>query len=172
MPTTEHESATRSSDPSAGATHLVVDPSEYPQWDSLVAVHPQASVFHGVGWAQVLQKTYGHKPAYICRFVGEQLAELLPVMEVASRWTGLRGVSLPFTDLCPSLKPGGLGGRALYDAAADMGRQRGWKYLECRSFNDGWAGASPSLSFYGHLIDLAPGVDQLFNNLDSALRLF
>jgi hypothetical protein len=118
----------------------------------------------------VLQKTYGHKPAYICRFVGEQLAELLPVMEVASRWTGLRGVSLPFTDLCPSLKPGGLGGRALYDAAADMGRQRGWKYLECRSFNDGWAGASPSLSFYGHLIDLAPGVDQLFNNLDSALR--
>ena len=52
----------------------------------------------------------------------------------------------------------------------DMGRQRRWKYLECRSSSEGWAGASPSLTFYGHVIDLAPGVDGLFKRLDSAVR--
>ena len=34
----------------------------------------------------------------------------------------------------------------------------------------GWDGASPSLSFYGHVIDLAAEVDDLFKRLDSAVR--
>ena len=141
---------------------VVVDPLQYPGWDSLLAAHPQASIFHGTGWARVLQQTYGHTPVYICRFDGQQLAGLLPVMEVSSRWTGRRGVSLPFTDFCPALKARDQDGRALYEAAMDSGRQRRWKYLECRSASDGWVGASPSLAFYGHVIDLAAGVDDLF----------
>jgi len=170
MPPTEHEKTKRSSDPSLRAAHVAVDPLEYPGWDSLLAAHPEATVFHGTGWARVLRETYGHTPVYICRFDGRQLAELLPIMEVSSRWSGRRGVSLPFTDFCPALKTPGQDGRALYQAAMDSGRQRGWKYLECRSASDGWAGASPSLAFYGHVIDLAAGVDALFKSLDSAVR--
>jgi len=170
MPPTGHEETKRSSDASLRAAYIAVDPLEYPGWDSLVAAHPQASIFHGTGWARVLRQTYGHTPVYICRFEGQHLAELLPIMEVSSRWTGRRGVSLPFTDFCPALKARDQDGRALYEAAMDSGRQRRWKYLECRSFNDGWAGASPSLAFYGHVIDLAAGVDALLRRLDSAVR--
>jgi CelD/BcsL family acetyltransferase involved in cellulose biosynthesis len=170
MPPTEHEKTKRSSDLPLLAAHVVVDPAEYPEWDSLLAAHPQASIFHGAGWARVLRQTYGHTPVYLCRFDGQQLAELLPIMEVSSRWSGRRGVSLPFTDFCPALKAAGHDGRALYQAAMDTGRQRRWKYLECRSSSEGWTGASPSLSFYGHVIDLAAGVDGLFKRLDSAIR--
>jgi CelD/BcsL family acetyltransferase involved in cellulose biosynthesis len=170
MPPTEQETTQRSSDPSLRTAHVAVDPLEYPGWDSLLAAHPQASIFHGAAWARVLRHTYGHTPVYICRFDGPQLAELLPIMEVSSRWSGRRGVSLPFTDFCPSLKAAGQDGRALYQAAMDAGRQRRWKYLECRSASDGWTGASPSLSFYGHVIHLAAEVDVLFKQLDSALR--
>jgi hypothetical protein len=170
MPPTEHETAKRSSGPSPKAAHVVVDPLDYPGWDSLLTAHPRASIFHGTGWARVLRQTYGHTPVYICRFEGGQLAELLPVMEVSSWLTGRRGVSLPFTDFCAALTGGDQDGRALYEAAMDSGRQRHWKYLECRSPSEGWAGASPSLAFYGHVIDLAAGADDLFNRLDSAVR--
>src|SRR5271168_4610376 len=117
MPTTEHEKIKRSSDPSLPEAPVVVDPLEYPGWDSLLAAHPQASIIHGTGWARVLQQTYGHTPVYICRFDGPQLAELLPIMEVSSRWSGRRGVSLPFTDFCPALKAAGQDGGELYQAA-------------------------------------------------------
>jgi lipid II:glycine glycyltransferase (peptidoglycan interpeptide bridge formation enzyme) len=50
------------------------------------------------------------------------------------------------------------------------GRQRKWKYLECRSASDGWVGASPSLAFHGHVIDLTSGADDLFKRLDSPVR--
>ena len=170
MPPTEHETVKRSSGPSLRAAHIVVDPLEYPGWDSLLATHPQASIFHGTGWARVLRQTYGHNPVYICRFEGQRLAELLPIMEVSSRFSGRRGVSLPFTDFCSPLKSNDQDGPALYEAAMDLGRQRHWKYLECRSSNDGWAGASSSLTFYGHVIDLAAGADELFKRLDSAVR--
>jgi hypothetical protein len=170
MPQTEHAKDTPLCDPSVRPAHVMVNPLEYPGWDLLLAAHSQASIFHGTGWARVLQQTYGHTPVYICRFDGQQLSELLPIMEVSSRWTGRRGVSLPFTDFCPALKPIDQDGQALYEAAMDMGRLRRWKYLECRSSSDGWAGASPSLEFYGHVIDLTPGVDALFKHLDSAVR--
>jgi hypothetical protein len=170
MPPIEHEKDKRFTVPSVPAAHGAVDPLAYPGWDSLLAAHPQASIFHGTGWARVLRQTYGHTPVYICRFDGRQLAELLPIMEVSSPWSGRRGVSLPFTDFCPALKTGGQDGRALYQTAMDSGRQRRWKYLECRGSNDGWAGASPSVTFYGHVIDLAAGVDDLFKRLDSAVK--
>jgi len=170
MPPTEHEKTKRSSDPCVPAAYVAVDPLEHAGWDSLLDAHPQTSVFHGTAWARVLRQTYGHTPIYICRFDGQRLAELLPIMEVSSRWSGRRGVSLPFTDFCLPLKAANQEGRALYQAAMETGRQRLWKYLECRSAGDGWAGASPSLTFYGHVIDLSAGVDDLFKGFDSAVR--
>jgi hypothetical protein len=166
----EHEEAKRSSDLPRAEAPVVVDPLQRPEWDSLVEAHPQASIFHGQGWTRVLQQTYGHTPVYICRFDGPKLAGLLPLMEVCSRWTGRRGVSLPFTDFCPALKANAEEAPALYETAMDLGRQRGWKYMECRSVSQGWKGASPSLAFHGHIIDLAGGVDEVFSRLDSAVR--
>jgi CelD/BcsL family acetyltransferase involved in cellulose biosynthesis len=170
MSQTEHEAIPRASDPSPAQAPVVVDPLQYPGWDSLLSAHPRASIFHGTGWARVLQQTYGHNPVYICRFNGRQLAGLLPIMQVSSPWTGRRGVSLPFTDFCPALNAGDQDGRALYEAATGLGRERRWKYLECRSASEGWAGASPSLAFHAHVVDLAAGVDALFQRLDSAVR--
>jgi len=56
---------------------------------------------------RVLRETYGHVPLYAARFAGGQLEGLLPLMEVSSPFTGRRGVSLPFTDFCLSVKDGG-----------------------------------------------------------------
>jgi hypothetical protein len=152
------------------AQPVAIDPLRYPAWDSLLAAHPESSFFHGSAWARVLHETYAHQPAYFCRFAAGQLAALLPVMEVSSRWTGRRGVSLPFTDVCVPLGGGEGDGHALYDEALAHGRRGGWRYLECRGPVPGCPGTSPSLAFYGHVIDLEPGPDALFNGLEGAVR--
>jgi hypothetical protein len=149
---------------------VTIDPLRHPAWDSLLETHPRASVFHTAGWAQVLHETYAHRPLYLCRVEGGRLRALFAVMEVSSRWTGRRGVSLPFTDFCPLLKTEDGDGRSLLEFAMETGRARRWKYLECRSRQDEWENGSRSLAFYGHEIDLTVGSDALFKRLDDPVR--
>jgi hypothetical protein len=149
---------------------VTVNPLEEQGWDGMVGLHPGAEFFHGTGWARVLQESYGHVPVYVARFAGGRLEGLLPVMEVASALTGKRGVSLPFTDYAHPLKTAGSGAEDLYEAAMNLGRERGWKYLECRSSDEDWKSSSPSLVFFGHKLDLAGGEELLFKNLDGAMR--
>ena len=105
----------------------------------------------------MLQRTYRHVPLFAARFADGQLRTLLPLMEVASPWTGRRGVSLPFTDFCFPLKAEGQDAGELYTMAMVHGRVRGWRYLECRSSDEDWPGSSPSLVFYGHRLELGEG---------------
>jgi hypothetical protein len=149
---------------------VIVDPLRRPDWDALAATHAASTIFHRSGWARVLHETYGHSPMYVCRFDGARLAETLPLMEVNSRWTGRRGVSLPFTDACAALRGQDADGRGLYREAMDCGSKRRWKYLECRNCDAAWDGAAPSLEFLGHAVDLRIGVDLLFKGLDGATR--
>jgi hypothetical protein len=148
----------------------LVDPLVAADWDNWVTAQPRATVFHSAGWARVLRYTYGHRPFYFARYEGQQLTGVLPVMEVSSWLTGRRGVSLPFTDLCPALQSAGGEGENLYQSAMEVGRQRRWKYLECRGLDAAWVGSRPSLSFYGHKIDLGVGQEKLFQGLEGSLR--
>jgi CelD/BcsL family acetyltransferase involved in cellulose biosynthesis len=149
---------------------VTINPLQQAGWDSSLEGHPGAWFFHGTAWARVLQETYGHVPLYVARFGGGQLEDLLPLMEVSSPWTGRRGVCLPFTDFSYPLKAQGHGAGELYERAMAEGRNRGWRYLECRSSDVDWLGSSPSLAFFGHVLDLGRGEELLFKNLDGSLR--
>jgi hypothetical protein len=149
---------------------MTVDPLERADWDTWVAAHPRGTIFHGSAWARVLRDTYGHRPFYFARFEGQQLAGVLPVMEVSSWLTGRRGVSLPFTDFCPALQSAGGEPEDFYQRAMECGLQRRWKYLECRGLDGPWQGSRPSLSFYGHTVDLRVGQQRLFQGLEGAVR--
>lgn len=74
------------------------------QWLEFVASRSEATVFHHPAWLKPLAECYGFRPFVIaiCNANGRVLAGL-PVMEVRSRMTGRRLVSLPFTDYCPPL---------------------------------------------------------------------
>jgi hypothetical protein len=161
-------------EPSKGTNALregfaTLDPLNYPGWDSLLSAHGHASFFHSLAWARVLHDTYGHRPTYICRIADSGLRALLPIMEVSSWFTGRRGVSLPFTDVCPALKSTPAD-HTLYNVALESGRERGWRYFESRNNNDDWPEAQPSVSFYGHAIDLQGGPEAVFKRFSSALR--
>jgi hypothetical protein len=151
------------------AAPVVVNPLEQGDWDAQVANHGDATFFHGTAWARVLRDTYGHSPVYFCRYSGDQLQQLLPVMEVSSPWTGRRGVSLPFADFSSPLSTGADDLNELYAFAMEHGRKRNWRYFEARGRFNRWRGATPSVAFFGHTIRLG-GDSGMFKEMDGAIR--
>jgi hypothetical protein len=146
-----------------------VNPSGHPGWDALVTAQPNHSFFHGAAWAETLRKAYGYQPVYLTANEPGGLS-ILPLMEVDSWLTGRRGVALPFTDECEPLHGNPASGRALFQAALEWGRKRGWKSLEFRGGRELFAQAPASLSFYGHRVNLEADEDRLFARLESSAR--
>jgi hypothetical protein len=149
------------------------DPTAQPDWDARLKQLAQPGIFHSAAWAAVLQDTYGFRPVYFTARRGNELEGVLPLMEVNSWLTGIRGVSLPFSDYCQVLGSSEGILQALFQEALKHGRLRKWKYLEVRGgagirglLNDG----SFSLSFYGHKLNLARDADQIFAGLDGKTR--
>lgn len=147
-----------------------VAPSEYPLWDNLVRAYPDCSFFHGAAWATVLGRAYGHTPFYIAAMKENRLAGLLPVMEARSALFGSRGITLPFTDVCPALVSESVSADRLIQEAVGLGRAKGWKYIEFRGGNGLPEQTPPSVSFYSHRADLVTSQSRLFESLDSGTR--
>ena len=145
-------------------------PLEHPNWDALIASHPDFSFFHSSAWAKVLTETYGYTPDYFVAKNGNAIHSLLPLMEVDSWLTGRRGIALPFTDDCEPLSPDTDSFQKLFQSAIEFGKMRGWKYLECRNAGKFFDQAPASLSFFGHSLDLVPGEDKLFAQLEGSVR--
>ena len=155
---------------SASAAVERMNPMEDPSWDRRLLAHPDYSFFAGSAWAKVLSDSYGYTPAYLTSVRPGALHSVLPLMEVKSRLTGCRGVSLPFTDDCKvlSLDPGSA--RAIIEEAMKCGRARAWKCLELRGGRELFPAAPASTSFYGHRLDLACGEQRLFASFEGSVR--
>jgi hypothetical protein len=150
-----------------------IDPTKDMRWSRLVARHPRASVFHTVGWLQALQHTYGYQPVVLTTSPPtEELQNGLVFCRVKSWLTGLRLVSLPFSDhcepLCDSIEELDLLIRYLQSAV----EQQHWRYLEVRPISGHFGEAnhkssfSPAAKYYLHTLSLCPAVDDLFQGFD------
>jgi hypothetical protein len=148
----------------------IVNPVSDPTWDTLVALHDDASCFHTSGWAKVLNQSYGHRPFYLHFSCGGRLAALVPLMEVRSAFTGCRGVCLPFSDACEPLifDPESIG--LVTDHLAHFVGERRWKYVELRGQKSLPLAANPVAQFYGHTLDLHSDTDELVTRFASPVR--
>jgi hypothetical protein len=148
------------------------NPLEDSNWDTQLTEqnHPARSFFHSSAWANVLTETYGYKPLYLISHEAGTLRSLLPIMEIQSVLTGKRAVGLPFTDNCDPLCADKTGFKELFRNAIELGKVRGWEYLEFRGGQKLFNGTPPSLSFYGHNVNLALNENSYFGQLKSPVR--
>jgi hypothetical protein len=112
----------------------VVDPLESSTWDDQVLQFPEATIFHSAAWCRTLLEAYGYTPLYLAAYRGAEMIGALPLMEVKSRLTGTRGVSLPFSDFVPPLVREPEVADTLLENALELGREKEWKYLDLRDF--------------------------------------
>jgi lipid II:glycine glycyltransferase (peptidoglycan interpeptide bridge formation enzyme) len=96
---------------------------------------------------------------------------MLPLMEVSSRFTGKRGVCLPFSDFCEPLLFDKKTQTLITDKLVKLGRERKWRYFELRG---GKEMLPPSIAagerYYGHKLDLTAGAEQLLAGFSSPVR--
>ncbi|MBI3867981.1 MAG: GNAT family N-acetyltransferase [Verrucomicrobia bacterium] len=130
-----------------------LDPLLDPNWDLHLGRHVLSTVFHSQGWARTLQETYGHRPVYCGLRDDAGISALLPMVEAKTWLTSRRGISLPFSDSCPPL---GTVEDTMRLAAhvVDVGRKRGWRFIEFRDFPHKLLGGESSLSFKSHILDI------------------
>jgi len=144
-----------------------MDPLVDPRWSQFAASQSKSSVFHSVEWLRALQKTYGYEPlAYTNTPPGAPLSNAVVFCRVSSWLTGQRLVSLPFSDHCEPLVDGIDELNDLLNPALQELRDGKIKYIDIRplslSFSDGAEGAE---SYFLHLLDLRPTLDELYKKL-------
>lgn len=146
-----------------------IDPLSDDRWDTLVARHPRASVFHQRGWLQALSRTYAYKPFVLTSApMNKPLEDGIALCHVSSWITGTRLVSLPFSDHCePLLEDASDSQEFMAYLRAQCDRNR-WKYVEIRPSFEGQSagcGLPNSSSYWFHELDLTPSLEQLFGGL-------
>jgi hypothetical protein len=147
-----------------------VNPVTTRKWDELLLTHPGYTFFHSSSWAKVLSTTYRYTPLYFTSVANGKLEELMPFMEIDSRLTGKRGISLPFTDLCSPLLPAEGGNGRLLDDVIGHGIRSGWRHLEIRGGN-GTVSDTPAFScFYGHHLDLVEDEEVMLSRFRNSTR--
>lgn len=148
----------------------LINPVEQENWNNLLLSTTGYSFFHTANWAEVLARSYGYQPLYLCKKKDNTLACLLPIMEVSSPLTGKRGVCLPFTDACEPIASSEHQFKTLFDGAVTLGKKRGWKYLEIRGGEKYLQNETPSQVLWGHKLDLSGGHQQVFSGLRDSTR--
>ncbi|WP_348344628.1 GNAT family N-acetyltransferase [Ignavibacterium sp.] len=84
-------------------TVKIINPLDIPNWNNEILRLTDYSFFHSLEWTLVLADTYKYKPVYFCLFKDNMISSVVPAMEINSKLTGKRLVSLPFSDFCEPL---------------------------------------------------------------------
>lgn len=150
-----------------------LDPIKDARWAELVERHPNASVFHTVGWLEALKRTYGYEPvAFTTSSPTGSLKNGLVFCHVRSWLTGSRLVSLPFSDHCEPLCDSREDLNFLVRYLQTALEHENWRYVEIRSSKGNPEqttdenGSRPPAGYFLHVLDLRPDLGDVFRNLD------
>ncbi len=145
----------------------ILNPLNNEKWDELVLSTQNYTFFHSSAWAKVLHDSYEYQPFYFYFIENNDLLVLVPLMEVKSIFTGLRGVSLPFSDYCSLTVHDKIEFREWFEFIVQYGKAMKWKVLEFRDGNYFSQEISPSSYFLGHVLELHNDVNKNYSNLRS-----
>ena len=110
----------------------IINPLLHRVWDQWVLKAVNGSFFHTQAWAEVLHATYRYKPVYFTILRNDEIYSLIPILEIKSRLTGKRGVSLPFTDYCEPIAGSKTDFDQMLGVITDYARNSNWKHVEIR----------------------------------------
>jgi CelD/BcsL family acetyltransferase involved in cellulose biosynthesis len=152
----------------AGLTVEQLNPLQDPRWKVLVAKHPFSSVFHTAEWLDALWRTYKYAPlALTTSRANEELRDAVVFCRVHSWLTGLRFVSLPFSDHCEPLIQNETALTALLTSLRARATVDRCRYLELRpllSLNAMHHCLQRSERFFWHSVNLRPGAGEVFRH--------
>lgn len=139
-----------------------------PRWLAFASAHADATPFHHPAWAAAIADTYGYRSSLLAQTEGDRVLAALPVLDVRSRLTGNRTVSLPFTDRCAPLAVSTEQEHELAEALVDW--QRGKEPIEVRGPLPERDGIHLGQDAVYHRLELGDDAAALRRSLPSSVR--
>jgi CelD/BcsL family acetyltransferase involved in cellulose biosynthesis len=138
------------------------------RWDTFLARHVRASLFHSSPWLKALNQTYGYPVVgYTTSAPGEELKDAVVFCRVESWLTGRRLVSLPFSDHCEPLVDRQEDLQVLIASLEEKTWREKWNYMEMRPLTPITV-ATPlraTTHYTFHELDLQGDLGTIFRNL-------
>ena len=99
-------------------------------WDAYVRSSQASTFYHQIGWKNVVEKTYKHKPIYLVAKEESELKGVLPLFLMRSWFFGKKLVSVPFAPYGGVCADNETAERALVEEAKRITKKRGVDYFE------------------------------------------
>ena len=139
-------------------------------WDAYVHAHPDGSVFHENAWTQSVAEAYRHEPILLSARRDGRLAGVLPLFHIKSLLFGSRLVSTAFGVYGGILADDAVTAAALGEAARNIARDRGVKYVELRSRRAQLADLPTKDLYYTFRIPVAATLDETLKGVNKKMR--
>ncbi|HZI89942.1 MAG TPA: FemAB family XrtA/PEP-CTERM system-associated protein [Candidatus Polarisedimenticolia bacterium] len=102
-------------------------------WEAYVTAHPDASIFHGLTWQRVLERTFRrYRPCHRIAWRGDRVCGVLPLYKVPSLPLGCALVSTPLGVIGGAVADDEEAATALIEDATAHARRIGAGYVELR----------------------------------------
>lgn len=133
-----------------------------------MASRPEATIFHHPAWAAVLTDTYGFEPRLLAQTDGAgRIQAGAMFLDVRSRLTGRRLVSVPFTDHSPVIASDDEARRSLTAALVAWRRQEDLPRLEVHGELDEMPGVHAVPQGVRHVLPLGSSSESLYRSFSS-----
>jgi len=107
-------------------------PGDQDLWDTFVNSRADVAGYHAWGWRRVFTNAFGHEPVYLIARQGQEVAGVLPLVQIKSLLFGNSLTSLPFLNYGGVVADTADAAEALIAAAGDQARSRRCKHVELR----------------------------------------
>ena len=104
------------------------------RWDQFARHHSSCTLYHQVGWKNVVEKTYGHKAHYLFAEDGADIVGILPLFLVKDILGRKTLISLPFAPYGGICSSNPSASERLLSEARRLITDSGASYVEMRSF--------------------------------------
>jgi len=103
-----------------------------PGWDEFVHAHPEGTFFHLWGWRDVLRRSFGYEPYYLCVEEGANIRGVMPLFLVRSLLFGKSFVTIPLGVYGGPIAECENAEMALLQMAKELAKTHRVRYLEVR----------------------------------------
>jgi len=142
-------------------------------WDEYVLKHPDSTFFHQIGWKNVVERTYHHKPVYLLAKEDGEIRGVLPLFYMKSRIFGSKLVSVPFASYGGVCADNPEIGNALEEEVKRIAREIGVSFVELRCLQGKVIPGFISKSRYVRVVLTLPSnLDMLWAGLRKSMRRY
>ncbi|MCK4387907.1 MAG: FemAB family PEP-CTERM system-associated protein [Dehalococcoidia bacterium] len=148
---------------------LLQNESDEKRWDDFVRGNVSCIFYHQIGWRNVIEKVYHHKPYYLFAEEDNQIVGILPLFLIKDILWGKRLVSLPFAPFANACADDENAARLLINESETLAKDLNVDYLEFRARSNN-ADFPTDSTFVTSILKLEPDPEFIFKNLPQNKR--